>query len=145
MDKWLETETSGSPFIIMDKIDAEKYNPINDFDNICSVKDYCGIIRINNCNIIVLGNESFPLKILNKNNKIILLRQVYAPGNNSVDKIIEENKFNDLMAVDKISANWETNNLVVFDSIKNYESVEEKIELKLKNPGASSWVSKISP
>jgi hypothetical protein len=120
MDKWLETETSGSPFIIMDEINAEKYNPINDLDNACSVKDYCGIIRINNYNIIILVDESFPLKILNKDNKIILLRLVYAPGNEIVDEIINENNFNDLTVVDKISASWETNCLVVFDSIKNY-------------------------
>ena len=102
MEKWIETETTGSPFILMDKVNAEKYNPKIDFANICSIKNYTGIIRKNNYSILVFGDESFPLKMVNRNNEILIFRWVYAPNNDIVDKIINEDFFNDLEIIENI-------------------------------------------
>ena len=133
MEKWIETETTGSPFIIMDKINVEKYNPKNDLNDICSIKSYTGIIRKNNYNIFVFGDESFPLKMVNRNDEILIFRWVYAPNNDIVDKIINEVFFNDLEIIENIIIEWDTKNLVLFDSIKNFNETEEKIEINLYN------------
>ena len=76
MENWLENY--GSPYIIMEKMNMINWDKINDYEKICSVKNYIGTIKLKNKNILVLGDESMPLKIIYKDNAIIILRLVYS-------------------------------------------------------------------
>lgn len=123
MENWLEAETSGSPFVIMDRKYLKDWNSIKDYEKIYSIKDYIGIINLQNINIMVFGDESMPLKIIKKDN-LIIIRWVYGENETAVDKIIETIDYKMLPIIENISTEFNSTELVLFDSILAYDEIE---------------------
>ena len=131
MKNWLENY--GSPFIIMEKANFKYWDSINDYEKICSVKDFIGTIKLQNINILVLGDESMPLKIICKDNAILIVRWVYAPNKKKVEDVIKTINFMTLPIIENFTMNWKSTELIFFDSIKSCDEIKnDYIEIKLQ-------------
>jgi hypothetical protein len=132
MEDWLETE--GSPFIIIEEINLKEWDAINNYEKICAVKNYIEKMNIKNKDILVFGDEPFPLKLIKNGNEIIIIRWVYAPDKSIVDKIITLLDYKILPIIDTVSIKWNTDKLILFDGIKNdNETKKEYIKIHTKN------------
>lgn len=131
MEDWIESK--GSPFIIMDKKNAKKWTGLeHDYKIACSVVDYIGIININNYNALVLGDESMPIKLIFHEDCIYILRWMYATDNNYINKILK-NDLTTLPIIEEIQINWESYELVLFDSVDTLEEADNIIQFAIKN------------
>lgn len=132
MENWIESE--GSPFIIMDKENAEKWTGLeSDYELACNVSDYIGLIHLDNYNVIVLGDEPMPIKVIINENEIIIIRWMNAPDDNSVNEVIKHFDFSSLPTIEECDVNWNSNNLVIFDSVDTFNNTNSTIYFTIKN------------
>jgi len=132
MKNWLEND--GAPFVIMEKANFKRWDLINDYEKICSVKDYIGTIELQNINILVLGDESMPIKIIYKDNAIFIVRWLYAPNKKKVENVIKTINHMTLPIIENFTMNWKSAELILFDSIKSGDEIKNNyIEIKLQN------------
>jgi hypothetical protein len=132
MENWLETE--GSPFIIIEEIDLMKWDSINNYKIICTAKNYAEKMNIKNKDILVFGDEAMPLKLINYGDEIIIFRWVYAPDEITVEETIKTLNYKMIPIIETVSINWNTNNLALFDAIKDNNEIEnEYIKINTKN------------
>lgn len=130
MNHWLETE--GSPFIIVEQKYANEWNGQEDYDSVCSITDYLGKINKNNHTILVLGDEPMAVRVVQKEGKILIVRWMYAPNSSTVDKLLENDIIEGLEPIEEIEVRWDSNKLVLFDSLFRSCEVSDKVVLLLQ-------------
>jgi len=136
MKNWIETK--GSPFILLDKKHANKWNGlVSDYEIACCVKEYAGVIQMADYNAVILGDEPFPLKMVTRNNEIILFRWVYAPDHKTVDSMIEIVDLDAMPIIEDFSIKWDSKELVLFDAVDTYSDAAKIITLLLVNENCS--------
>lgn len=100
MNHWIETE--GSPFIIVEQKYANEWNGQEDYDSVCSITDYLGKINKNNHTILVMGDEPMAVRVVQKEEKILIIRWMYAPNSSTVDKLLENDIIEGLEPIEEI-------------------------------------------
>jgi hypothetical protein len=130
MQNWIETK--GSPFIIIDKKHANEWNGLlSDYEMASRVKEYAEIITMANYNAVILGSEPFPLNLRTRHDEIILFRWVYAPSHEIVDSLLDVINLDTLPVIESFSINWDSKEIVLFDSVDIYSEAENIITLSL--------------
>lgn len=130
MNHWLETE--GSPFIIVEQKYANEWNGQEDYDSVCSITDYLGKINKNNHTILVLGDEPMAVRVVQKEGKILIVRWMYAPNSSIVDKLLENDIIEGLEPIEEIEVRWDSNKLVLFDSLFRFCEASDRVILSLQ-------------
>lgn len=130
MNHWLETE--GSPFIIVEQKYANEWNGQEDYDSVCSITDYLGKINKNNHTILVLGDEPMAVRVVQKEGKILIVRWMYAPNSSTVDKLLENDIIEGLEPIEEIEVRWDSNKLVLFDSLFRFCEASDRVILSLQ-------------
>lgn len=130
MNNWLETE--GSPFIIVEQKYANEWNGQEDYDSVCSITDYLGKINKNNHTILVLGDEPMAVRVVQKEGKILIVRWMYAPNSSIVDKLLENDIIEGLEPIEEIEVRWDSNKLVLFDSLFRFCEASDRVILSLQ-------------
>lgn len=130
MNHWLETE--GSPFIIVEQKYANEWNGQEDYDSVCSITDYLGKINKNNHTILVLGDEPMAVRVVQKEGKILIVRWMYAPNSSIVDKLLENDIIEGLEPIEEIEVRWDSNKLVLFDSLFRFCEASDRMILSLQ-------------
>lgn len=130
MNHWLETE--GSPFIIVEQKYANEWNGQEDYDSVCSITDYLGKINKNNHTILVLGDEPMAVRVVQKEGKILIVRWMYAPNSSIVDKLLENDITEGLEPIEEIEVRWDSNKLVLFDSLFRFCEASDRVILSLQ-------------
>lgn len=130
MNYWLETE--GSPFIIVEQKYANEWSGQEDYDSVCSITDYLGKINKNNHTILVLGDEPMAVRVVQKEGKILIVRWMYAPNSSIVDKLLENDIIEGLEPIEEIEVRWDSNKLVLFDSLFRFCEASDRVILSLQ-------------
>lgn len=130
MNHWLETE--GSPFIIVEQKYANEWNGQEDYDSVCSITDYLGKINKNNHTILVLGDEPMAVRVVQKEGKILIVSWMYAPNSSIVDKLLENDIIEGLEPIEEIEVRWDSNKLVLFDSLFRFCEASDRVILSLQ-------------
>lgn len=130
MNNWIETE--GSPFVIVEQQYAKQLNGQEDYDAVCSVTDYLGKIYINNHVLLVMGDEPMAVRIIQQEGRILIIRWMYAPNHNAVDRLLECDIIEGLEPIEEIGVEWDSNQLVIFDSLSRYCETSVKLFLSLQ-------------
>lgn len=130
MNHWIETE--GSPFIIVEQKYANEWNGQEDYDSVCSITDYLGKINKNNHTILVMGDEPMAVRVVQKEEKILIIRWMYAPNSSTVDKLLENDIIEGLEPIEEIEVRGDTNKLVLFDSLFRFCEASDKAILSLQ-------------
>lgn len=130
MTDWIETE--GSPFIIVEQEYANEWDGQDDYDAVCDVTDYLGKIYKNNHTILVLGDEPMAVRIVKKGEIILIIRWMYAPNYSAVDKLLENDIIAGLEPIEETEVEWDSSELVLFDSLSRYYEASVKRFLSLQ-------------
>lgn len=130
MKHWIYTE--GSPFIIVEQKYANEWDGQEDYDSVCSITDYLGKINKNNHTILVLGDEPMAVRVVQKEGKILIIRWMYAPNSSTVDKLLENDIIEGLEPIEEIEVRWDSNKLVLFDSLFRFCEASDKVVLLLQ-------------
>ena len=130
MNHWLETE--GSPFIIVEQKYANEWNGQEDYDSVCSITDYLGKINKNNHTILVLGDEPMAVRVVQKEGKLLIVGWMYAPNSSIVDKLLENDIIEGLEPIEEIEVRWDSNKLVLFDSLFRFCEASDRVILSLQ-------------
>ncbi len=130
MNNWIETE--GSPFVIVEQQYAKQLNGQEDYDAVCSVTDYLGKIYINNHAVLVMGDEPMAVRIIQQEGRILIIRWMYAPNHNAVDRLLECDIIEGLEPIEEIGVEWDSNQLVIFDSLSRDCETSVKLFLSLQ-------------
>lgn len=130
MNNWIETE--GSPFIIVEEKYANEWNGQEDYDSVCSVTDYLGKIYKDNHVVLVMGDEPMAARIVKKDRTILIIRWMYAPNYSTVDKLLESDIIAGLEPIEEIEIEWDSTELVLFDSLYRFCEASVKMFLSLQ-------------
>lgn len=130
MTDWIETE--GSPFIIVEQKYADEWNGQEDYDSVCSITDYLGKIDKNNHVVLVMGDEPMAVLIVRQEGRILIIRWMYAPNQNAVDRLLECNIIEGLEPIEEIGVEWDSNQLVIFDSLYRYCEASVKAHITIQ-------------
>lgn len=131
MNNWIETV--GSPFILIEQKYASQWNGQEDYDTVCSVTDYLGKIYKNNHTVLVMGDEPMATRIVEKDGATLIVRWMYAPNYSEVDKLLENDIITDLEPIEEIKIEWDSTELVIFDSLYLFSEAPVKKFLSLQN------------
>ncbi len=133
MKNWIESK--GSPFVIMDKKFAKKWSGLDgkEYEIICTVTNYAEPVCINGHNVLVLGDEAMPIKVICNDNEIIILRWIYAANDSIVDEILNKTNFMTLPVIENFDIVWDSLELILFDSVDTFDKATNIIHLKIKN------------
>lgn len=130
MNNWIETE--GSPFVIVEQQYAHQWNDQEDYNAICSVTDYLGKIHKDNHVLLVMGDEPMATRIVNKDGAILIIRWKYAPDHNAVNRLLESDIIEGLEPIEEIGVEWDSNQLVLFDSLYRFCEAPIKVYMTLQ-------------
>jgi hypothetical protein len=130
MNNWIET--NGSPFIIVETINANKWTK-SEYKYACDANGFIEKVHLMNFDVLVLGDESLPLKMIIKEQEIFILRWVYAPNEDIIESYIRDINFSLLSPIASVFQNWKSDKFVLFDSIDTLDNSEHKIEFKSNN------------
>lgn len=129
MTDWIETE--GGPFIIVEQKYADEWNGQEDYNAICSVTDYLGKIHKDNHVVLVMGDEPMAVRIVQQEGGILIIRWMYAPNQNAVDRLLESDLIEGLEPIEEIQVEWDSNQLVLFDSLYRFCEAPIKMYMTL--------------
>lgn len=129
MNNWIETE--GSPFVIVEQQYAKQWNGQEDYDAVCSVTDYLGKIYINSHAVLVMGDEPMAVRIVRQEGRILIIRWMYAPNHNAVDRLLECDIIEGLEPIEEIGVEWDSNQLVIFDSLYRFCEASVKAQITI--------------
>lgn len=130
MTDWIETE--GSPFIIVEQKYADEWNGQEDYDSVCRITDYMGKIYRNNHAVLVMGDEPMAVRIVQQEGRILLIRWMYAPDHNAVNRLLESDIIEGLEPIEEIGVEWDSNRLVLFDSLYRFCEAPIKVYMTLQ-------------
>lgn len=130
MTDWIETE--GSPFIIIELKYADEWNGREDYDSVCRITDYMGKIDRDNHAILVMGDEPMAVRIIQQEGQILIIRWMYAPNLNAVDRLLESDIIEGLEPIEEIQVEWNSNQLVLFDSLYRFCEAPIKMYMTLQ-------------
>lgn len=136
MDNWIVTE--GSPFVIIESTFAEQWDGADNYNTVCSVQDYLGIISMNNHTVLVLGDEPMAARIVKKDSEVLILRWKYAPSCEAVEDILNGDMPVTLEPIEEIEAEFTTNEVVMFDSLYRVNEAPAKVSFTL--PGKRCYI-----
>lgn len=130
MTDWIETE--GSPFIIVEQKYADEWNVQEDYDSVCRITDYMGKIDRNNHAVLVMGDEPMAVRIVQQEGRILIIRWMYVPNHNAVDRLLESDIIEGLEPIEEIGVEWDFNQLVLFDSLYRFCEASIKVYITLQ-------------
>lgn len=140
--RWIESD--GGPIIIMEKRLCAKWGGIDessdrsfssDYERACSLPDYTGILTISGGQALVLGDEPHRTSIVkNIENQTAILRWCWAPSEQAVIKAVENIEINFIKKIDTVKLNFDSKEIIMFDSSYHGSSFSNEIEFLLK-PG----------
>lgn len=130
MTDWIETE--GGPFIIVEQKYVDEWNGQEDYDSVCRMTDYIGKIDRNNHAVLVMGDEPMAIRIIQQEGQILIIRWMYAPNRNAVDRLLEIDILAELEPMEEFGVEWDTNQLVLFDSLYRFREAPIKVYMTLQ-------------
>ncbi len=130
MTDWIETE--GSPFIIVEQKYADEWNGQEDYDSVCRITDYMGKIDRNNHAVLVMGDEPMAVRIVQQEGRILIICWMYAPNHNAVDRLLESDIIEGLEPIEEFGVEWDSNQLVLFDSLYRFCEAPIKVYMTLQ-------------
>lgn len=130
MNNWIETE--GSPFVIVEQQYAHQWNGQEDYNAICSVTDYLGKIHKDNHVVLVMGDEPMAIRIIQQEGRILIIRWMYAPNHNAVDRLLESDIIEGFEPIEEFGVEWDSNQLVLFDSLYRFCEAPIKVYMTLQ-------------
>lgn len=130
MTDWIETE--GSPFIIVEQKYAEEWNGQEDYDSVCRITDYMGKIDRNNHAVLAMGDEPMAVRIVQQEGRILIIRWMYAPNHNAVDRLLESDIIEGFEPIEEFGVEWDSNQLVLFDSLYRFCEAPIKVYMTLQ-------------
>lgn len=129
MTNWIET--AGSPFVIMERDYAERYDAEKSYNKICSVDGYAGTVGIDSRKIVVLGDEPMPVRVIRQGDETIIIRWHYAPGASEVECIVNNLDFEALTEISHEVVDFASRDLTLFDSAAYLEEDSNAIKLHI--------------
>ncbi|MEM7335811.1 MAG: Imm21 family immunity protein [Chloroflexota bacterium] len=128
-------ESLGGPLVIMSNEqlkfwggnDAKPEKLRTDYERACLIDDYLGTIRLNDKEVLVLGDDPsstswFSPKPLNRY-EIIFVRWIYAPDNDSVQAALHTLDFGNFQ-FSGIEIDFNSQELILFDSVLTCDDFE---------------------
>lgn len=128
MTDWIET--AGSPFVIMERDYAQRYDAEKSYKTICGVDGYAGTVEIDGYKIVVLGDEPMPVKVIRQGDETIIIRWRYAPGASVVESIVNNLDFEALAEISREVIDFNSRDLILFDSAEYLEEDSNAIRLQ---------------
>ena len=128
MTDWIET--AGSPFVIMERDYAQRYDAEKSYNTICGVDGYAGTVEIDGHKIVVLGDEPMPVSIIRKGYETIIIRWSYAPGTNEIESIVNNLDFGTLSEISHEMIDFDSKDLVMFDAAPYLEEDSNAVKLQ---------------
>lgn len=128
MTDWIET--AGSPFVIMERDYAQRYDAEKSYNTICGVDEYAGTVEIDGHKIVVLDDEPMPVKVIRQGDETIIIRWRYAPGASEVESIVNNLDFEALTEISREVIDFDSRDLMLFDSAAYLKEDSNAVKLQ---------------
>lgn len=128
MTDWIET--AGSPFVIMERDYAQRYDAEKSYNTICGVDEYAGTVEIDGHKIVVLGDKPMPVKVIRQGDETIIIRWRYAPGASEVESIVNNLDFEALTEISREVIDFDSRDLMLFDSAAYLKEDSNAVKLQ---------------
>lgn len=128
MTDWIET--AGSPFVIMERDYAQRYDAEKSYNTICGVDEYAGTVEIDGHKIVVLGDEPMSVKVIRQGDETIIIRWRYAPGASEVESIVNNLDFEALTEISREVIDFDSRDLMLFDSAAYLKEDSNAVKLQ---------------
>jgi Immunity protein 21 len=144
MLNWYETQ--GGPFLLMGDANLSSWRGSSvsmennvfesDYERVCHVKEYVGLISVGGEDALVLADEPMPTAILQTEDVFYIIRWIWCQSHLMADHHFEKIP-KDTVAISE-NLNWmiKSKNLILLDAADSFQGSNNLCKLKIKiNPG----------
>ncbi|AOJ36793.1 hypothetical protein WJ23_02230 [Burkholderia lata] len=96
----------------------------SDYDLVCQSADYSSKLALHGADVLVLGDEPLQTAVATSDNHQLVVRWKWADSEADVRTAIEQIDFSAIDIVEKLTVNWVSQPLVVFDAVDTFDSAQ---------------------